>query len=41
MSLICLCSGSEDLLAPFKVGVFIGVIYLLQAFLTRNKQVVE
>lgn len=33
--------GSGDLLAPFKVGVLIGVIYLLQAFLTRNKQVVE
>lgn len=33
--------GSGDLLAPFKVGVLIGVIYLLQAFLTRNNQVVE
>ena len=36
-----LCFGAEDLLAPFKAGVIIGVVYLLQAFLTRKKQVVE
>ena len=33
--------GAEDLLAPFKAGVIIGAVYLLQAFLTRKKQVVE
>lgn len=36
-----LCFGAADLLAPFKTGMFIGILYLLQAFLTRNKQVVE
>ena len=36
-----LCFGAEDLLAPFKAGVIIGAVYLLQAFLTRKKQVVE
>ena len=36
-----LCFGSSDLLAPFKAGVIIGILYLLQAFLTRKKQVVE
>ena len=36
-----LCFGAEDLLTPFKAGVIIGVVYLLQAFLTRKKQVVE
>lgn len=36
-----LCFGSSDLLAPFKVGVVIGLIYLFQAFLTRKGQVVE
>ena len=36
-----LCFGSSDLLAPFKTGVIIGILYLLQAFLTRKKQVVE
>ena len=30
--------GSEDLFSPFKVGVIFGVVYLLQAFLTRNRQ---
>ncbi|MGM9753213.1 MAG: MFS transporter [Candidatus Cryptobacteroides sp.] len=30
--------GSGDLFSPYKVGVLLGVIYLLQAFLTRNKQ---
>ena len=33
--------GSTDLLAPFKAGVIIGIIYLLQAWATRKKQVVE
>jgi MFS family permease len=36
-----LCFGAADLLAPFKAGVIIGILYLLQAFLTRKKQVVE
>ena len=36
-----LCFSSSDLLAPFKTGVIIGILYLLQAFLTRKKQVVE
>lgn len=36
-----LCFGAEDLLAPFKAGVIIGAVYLLQAFMTRKKQVVE
>ena len=36
-----LCFGAADLLAPFKAGVIIGVIYLLQAWSTRKKQVVE
>ena len=36
-----LCFGTADLLAPFKAGVVIGILYLLQAFLTRKKQVVE
>ena len=36
-----LCFGTADLLAPFKAGVIIGVIYLLQAWSTRKKQVVE
>ena len=36
-----LCFGQMDLLAPFKAGVIIGVVYLVQAFLTRKKQVVE
>ena len=36
-----LCFGQTDLLAPFKAGVVIGVVYLIQAFLTRKKQVVE
>ena len=36
-----LCFGSSDLLAPFKTGVIIGILYLLQAFLTRKKQAVE
>ena len=36
-----LCFGASDLLAPFKAGVIIGILYLLQAFLTRKKQVVE
>lgn len=36
-----LCFGPADLLAPFKAGVIIGVVYLLQAFLTRRRQVVE
>ena len=35
------CFGASDLLAPFKAGVMIGLVYLLQAFLTRKKQVVE
>ena len=30
--------GSEDLFSPYKVGVIFGVVYLLQAFLTRNRQ---
>ena len=30
--------GSEDLFSPFKGGVIFGVVYLLQAFLTRNRQ---
>ena len=33
--------GTADILAPYKVGTIIGTIYLLQAFLTRNRQVVE
>jgi len=36
-----LCFGSSDLLAPSKAGVIIGILYLLQAFLTRNIQAVE
>lgn len=36
-----LCFGASDLQAPFKVGVFIAAVYLLQAFLTRKKQVVS
>ena len=36
-----LCFGPTNLLAPFKAGVIIGVVYLVQAFLTRKKQVVE
>ena len=36
-----LCFGAADLLAPFKASVIIGVIYLLQAWSTRKKQVVE
>lgn len=36
-----LCFGADDLLSPFKAGVIIGVVYLLQAWLTRKKQVVE
>lgn len=36
-----LCFGHADLLSPFKAGVIIGLVYLLQAFLTRKKQVVE
>ena len=36
-----LCFGPSDLLAPFKAGVVIGLIYLLQAWATRKKQVVE
>ena len=36
-----LCFGSTDLLSPFKAGVIIGFVYLIQAFLTRKKQVVE
>ncbi|MGM9742377.1 MAG: MFS transporter [Candidatus Cryptobacteroides sp.] len=36
----CLCFGSDDLSAPFKAGVIIGLIYLVQAWATRNKQVV-
>ena len=36
-----LCFGAADLLAPFKAGAIIGILYLLQAFLTRKKQVVE
>ena len=36
-----LCFGATDLLAPFKAGVIIGILYLLQALLTRKKQVVE
>ena len=36
-----LCFGGSDLLAPFKAGVIIGVIYLLQAWFTKRKQVVE
>ena len=36
-----LCFGAADLLAPFKAGVLIGVVYLLQAWLTRKNQVVE
>ena len=36
-----LCFGQTDLLSPFKAGVIIGFVYLLQAFLTRKKQVVE
>lgn len=36
-----LCFGTADLLAPFKAGVIIGILYLLQAFLTWKKQVVE
>ena len=36
-----LCFGPSDLLAPFKGGVIIGIIYLIQAWLTRKKQVVE
>ena len=35
------CFGPSDLLSPFKAGVIIGIIYLIQAFLTRKKQVVE
>ena len=35
------CFGLSDLLSPFKAGVIIGFVYLLQAFLTRKKQVVE
>ena len=31
-----LCFGATDLLAPFKAGVLIAIIYLLQAFLTRK-----
>jgi len=36
-----LCFGQADLLSPFKAGVIIGFVYLIQAFLTRKKQVVE
>lgn len=36
-----LCFGPSDLLAPFKAGVLIGILYLLQAFMTRKNQVVE
>ena len=36
-----LCFGPTDLLSPFKAGVIIGVVYLVQAFRTRKKQVVE
>ena len=36
-----LCFGTSDLLAPFKTGVIIGIIYLMQAWGTRKKQVVE
>ena len=35
------CFGAADSLAPFKAGVIIGILYLLQAFLTRKEQVVE
>lgn len=33
--------GRADLLAPFKAGVLIGMVYLLQSWLTRKRQVVE
>lgn len=33
--------GRADLLAPFKAGALIGVMYLLQSWLTRSRQVVE
>lgn len=33
--------GPDDLLAPFKVGAAIAIVYLIQAFMTRKKQVVE
>ncbi|MGN0189720.1 MAG: MFS transporter [Candidatus Cryptobacteroides sp.] len=36
-----LCFGSGDILGPYKTGVILGLGFLLQAFLTRNKQVVE
>ena len=34
-----LCFGAGDLLSPFKAGVLIAALYLLQSFLTRKKQV--
>ena len=36
-----LCFGASDMLSPFKAGVLIAAVYLLQSFLTRKKQVVE
>ncbi|MGN0201783.1 MAG: MFS transporter [Candidatus Cryptobacteroides sp.] len=33
--------GAGDCLAPYKTGVIFGVIFLLQAFLTRKNQVVS
>ena len=30
--------GGEDLLAPYKIGIAFGIIYLLQSFFTRKKQ---
>lgn len=38
--LSALCFG-EDILGPYRIGVILGLCYLLQAFLTRHKQVVE
>ena len=35
-----LCFGG-GVLSPFRTGVAIGIVYLLQAFFTRKKQVVE
>ena len=35
-----LCFGPDDIFSPFKAGVIVSVVYLIQAFLTRKKQVV-
>lgn len=36
-----LCFGADDILVPFKLGFIVGIVFLLQAYLTRKQQVVE